>query len=141
MKEKFIYWLRWTVVLPCAILASILSIFVLHLLLYYSLKEIISPYPETPERVLSPFVMASLFIWTGNQIAPKYKNATAIVLFGLWLLIFGGVFFLTMTDSTWLGQKLSFEVGGLPSTMSLVGAVYGLYKARKENNDSDLRLK
>jgi hypothetical protein len=140
MKEKLIYWLRYVAVLPGALLASILSTFVLHLSLYYSLREIIAPYPETPERVLTPLVMATVFIWTGSQIAPKYKNTTTIILFGLWLFILGGVVFLTMTNSTWLDQKLSFQVGGLPTIMSVVGALFGLFKARQENKDTDIGI-
>ena len=137
MKEKLIYSLRWIAILPGAILASILSTFVLHLSLYYALREIITPYPETPERVLTPLVMAAVFIWTGNQIAPKYKNTTAIILFGLWLFILGGFVFLAMTNSNWLNNRLSFQIGGLPTIMSLVGAFLGLYKSRQENNDKD----
>lgn len=137
MKEKLLYSLRWVAVLPGAILASILATFVLHLSLYYALTQFIDPYPETPERILTPFVMAMVFILTGSQIAPNYKNTTAIILFGFWLFILGGFVFLTMTDSKWLNNKLSFQVGGLPTIMSAVGAIIGVYKARQENNDKD----
>ena len=82
MKEKLNYWLRWLAVLPGALLASVVSSFVLHWSLYYFFKEFIQPYPETPERILIPLVMTSVFILTGNYIAPKYKNTISIILFG-----------------------------------------------------------
>lgn len=137
MKIKLIYWLRWIAVLPGALLGAILSTFLLHLMLYNILKQFIDPYPELPERILTPFVIAAVFIWAGNEIAPAHKNTTAIILFGLWLFIIGGFVFLTFTDGSLMGKKLYFQAGGIASVMAVVGALYGLYKARQENNDKD----
>lgn len=137
MNPRLKYWLRWIAILPGALLAAILATVVLHLILYITLTKFVTPYPELPERILTPFVISAIFIWAGNEIAPNYKNTTAIILFGLWLFLAGGFIFLTLTDSSWFGKKLYFQAGGIAPIMAIVGALFGVYKARKSNNDKD----
>jgi len=121
------YWLRWLTVLPDALLAGILATFLLHWILYSTLTKFIDPYPELPERLLSPFVMAAVFIWAGSRIAPEHKFKTALVLFGLLLLLLGGFVFLGLTGANLMGYQLYFQDGGIRSIMAFAGALTGLF--------------
>lgn len=136
MKKDYIYWLRWLVVLPGALLGGILTSFPLHWILYSTLRNetiFIDPYPELPERILLPLVAAFVFVWAGSRIAPEHKLKTSIVLFGIWLFLSGGVVFLTLYDSGWFGQQLYFQGGIIGPIMAVVGAFIGLFIAgRKE---------
>src|SRR6266853_4469672 len=62
---KITYWLRWLAVIPGALLAGILSKFLLHLALYYMFTEATDPpyYPELPEQILTPGVMVGTLLW------------------------------------------------------------------------------
>ena len=85
------HWLRWIAVLPGALLGGILMVFPLHWILYNTLSNFIEPYPELPERILTPFVVALGFVALGARIAPERKMEVAVVLFGLWMVLLGGV--------------------------------------------------
>ncbi len=137
MSPKLQYWVRWIAVLPGAIIAGIISMFIVHLVLYNSLKEIIQPYPELPERILTPLVASATIIIAGSWIAPDKKEWTSIFLFGLWAFVSGGIVLLTLMDSPFFGYKLSFQIGGLPTLGAIAGAVFGLYKVRRAEKDKD----
>src|SRR5712671_2441313 len=80
LQSKFTYWLRWLVVLPGGMLASLVALFPLHLILYFTFKDNVESYPKWPERTLTPFVVAGVLVWAGSRIAPEFKMTTAIVL-------------------------------------------------------------
>ncbi len=131
-KRNFTYWFRWLAVLPSALLAGIVASFPLHWVLYSTLTSFIEPYPELPERILFPFVMAVAFIWAGSYIAPEHKFKTAIALFGIWIFLLGGFVFLTLTGSELAGRQLYFQGGGIGPIMAVVGAITGLFIVRKK---------
>jgi hypothetical protein len=138
MKKDFAYWLRWLAVLPGALIGGILASFPLHWILYSTLRNetiFIDPYPELPERILFPFVMATVFVWAGSRIAPEHKFKTSIVLFGIWLFLTGGFVFLTLSGSGWLGYQLYFQGGGIGPVMAVVGAFVGLYIVRRKEKN------
>lgn len=126
-------WLRWLAVLPGAILAAALSSFPLHLVLYATLSNFIEPYPEIPERVLLPFVAAMAFLWAGAKIAPTHRFETSVVLFGLWLALWGAVVALTLYGAEIAGRALVFQGGALGPIAAVVGALTGLYVTRREH--------
>lgn len=128
-------WLRWIAVLPAALLAMVLSAFPLHFVLYQTLtgSGIVEPYPETPERILLPFVGAVAFIWAGARVAPNHKVKAAMVLFVLWLLMLGGAVSLVLSGVDLGGLQFNLEGGGLAPVMALIGAVISLYIVRKQN--------
>jgi hypothetical protein len=128
-------WLRWIAVPPAALLAIVLSAFLLHLVLYQTLtgSGLVEPYPETPERILLPLVGAVAFIWAGARVAPNHKVKVAMVLFVLWLIMLGGAVAMVLSGSDFGGLQFNFEGGGLAPAMALIGAVIGLYIVRKQN--------
>lgn len=132
IERNFVYWLRWLAVLPGALLAGMIAIFPLHLVLYNTLSNFVEPYPEMPERILTPLVIAGVFVYAGSRIAPEFKIETSVVLFGLWLFLIGGFVFLTFYGADWFGGQLYFRGGGLSTIMAIVGAAIGLFVVRKQ---------
>jgi len=129
------YWIRWLAVLPGALIAGALAIFLLHWILYATLSNFVEPYPELPERALTPFAIAAVFVWSGSRIAPDYKVEAAVLLFGLWMALLGGFVFLTLSGTTWMGRPMYFQGGGVAPIMAAVGAFTGLYVVRKERKE------
>jgi hypothetical protein len=127
--------LRWIAVLPGAFLAMPLSSFPLHLVLYQTLtgSGIIEPYPEAPERILSPLVATLAFVWVGSRIAPNRKVEAAITLFGLTLLGCGASLALAVSGAHFGNVSYYVRLGGLPIIAGIAGAFIGLYVAYREN--------
>jgi len=123
---------RWIAVLPISIATAIAATFVLHFILYFTLTKFVTPYPEFPERVLTPFVIAIIFVWTGSGIAPNNKLKVAIILFSIWILLAGGFIIVVLTGGKWFGKGLYFEASGIAPIMGIIGAFVGLYWARKK---------
>jgi hypothetical protein len=134
MKKHLAYWFRWLAVLPGALVTGMIVGFPLHWVLYSTLTSIVKPYPELPERILFPFVVAAVFVWVGSCIAPAHKFKTAIALFGVWLFVLGGFVFLTLTGSNWMGSQLYFQGGGIAPIMAAAGAATGLLIVRKRGS-------
>lgn len=132
--------LRWIAVLPGSIVVGLLALFPLHWTLYLVLTNFVEVYPELPERVLAPAVLSGVFVWIGSRIAPTYKFETAILLFGIWMFLIGGVVFLTLGEGDWFGGRLYFQGGVVPTIMAVVGAIIGLYTARLEQGETTASL-
>lgn len=142
MDKGLKYWFRWIAVLPGALIAGLLSTFLLRLILVQTLKNFVEPYPEFPERALTPFAIALTFVWVGCEIAPEHKYKTGILLFSMWMFLAGGFIFLTLTGGTWFGKNLYLQGGGFAPIMGIVGAFTGLYIVRKkftERVDGDIK--
>lgn len=127
--------MRWIAVLPGSFLAMLLSSFPLHLVLYQTLtgSGIVEPYPEAPERILSPLAATLAFIWAGSRIAPSRKMETALGLFGLSLLGSGGALALAVVGFRDDNIGFYLRLGGLPIAAGIAGAFIGLYIAYREN--------
>ena len=123
----YIQILRWIAVLPCAIIAALLSLVPLHLLLYLIFTRFVEVYPEMPERILAPAVLSGVFIWVGAKVSPDYKLETAVILFGVWMFLVGGFVFLTFTGNEFNGGQLYFRYSGVPTFMAVIGAIVGLF--------------
>jgi hypothetical protein len=125
---------RWSMVLPGAIVSAFLVLFPLHIALYQTLtgSGFIEPYPQSPERILSPFVAAIGFVWGGARIAPYRKSAAAIALFGGWLLLAGASLTLGILGTRFGNTQYSIQWGGLPFAGTIFGAAVGLYLAHRD---------
>jgi len=132
------YWLRWLAVLPGAILAGILVLFPLHWALYLLLINFVRPYPDLPERILTPLVIGPMFIWAGSRIAPQYRVETAVGLFGLWMALLVGVVYLTVSDGTFMGRRPYFQGSRIVPVAALIGGFVGLYIVRKESTETEV---
>jgi hypothetical protein len=137
MKKSMVL-LRWAAVLPVALLGSLLASYPLHIILYLTLTQFCDPYPELPERILFPFIFASSFIWIGSKIAPAFKNATSIILFGLYVFMYGGAVFLVWAGSPVFGGTLSFQASGIGVIMAITGAIFGVFMTLKANRDKKI---
>jgi drug/metabolite transporter (DMT)-like permease len=125
------YWLRWLAVIPGAVVGGVLLTFPLHWILYNTLSNIIDPYPELPEQILTPLVIAAGVVWVGARIAPARKIATAVVLLGLWMVFLGGMAAVMVSRGNIGGREVSLGVG-LGPVMAVVGGVVGLLVVRNE---------
>lgn len=132
------YWLRWLAVLPGAMLAGILVLFPLHWALYLTLINFVRPYPDLPERMLTPLVIAPVFIWAGSRIAPQYRVETAVGLFGIWMALLVGVVYLTLSDGTFMGRRPYFQGSRIVPVAALIGGFVGLYMVRKESTETEV---
>ena len=130
MNKGLKYWFSWIAVLPGALIAGLLSIFLLHLILVQTLKNFVEPYPEFPERALTPFSFTMTFVWIGSQIAPNNKFKVAILLFAISMFLSGGLIIATLTGGTLFGKSLFFQANGVASLMGIIGAFVGLYLSR-----------
>lgn len=126
------HWLRWIAVLPGALLGGIMMVFPLHWILYNTLSNFIEPYPELPERIFTPFVVALGFVALGARIAPERTMEVAVVLFGLWMVLLGGVAALVLFVGNVGGRRLFFHGGGFAAAGAFVGGIVGLVIARRE---------
>jgi hypothetical protein len=137
---KITYCLRWLAVIPGALFAGVLATFPLHFALYYTLTQFVEPYPQLPERLLTPAVIAGTFVWAGAKIAPARKLETAIVLFGLWALLIGGVLAIALFHVKIGDRFVGLDYGGLGSVSAFVGGVVGLLKIRNEEKESAINV-
>lgn len=132
MSRGLTYWFRWFAVLPGALAAGLLITFPLHWVMYSTLSNFVEPYPQLPERALTPFAIAAVFVWAGSRIAPECKVQAAVVLFCLWTALLGSFVLLTFSGGEWMGSRLYFQGGGVAPIMAFVGAMSGLYIVRKK---------
>ncbi|MCK5084495.1 MAG: hypothetical protein KAQ64_02480 [Candidatus Pacebacteria bacterium] len=136
--NKIKYWLRWISVFPGAIIASLLATFFLHWILYFTLVNggTISGVNIKPiEYMLYPFVIAITFIFAGYKIAPKYKFKTAIVLFGIYLIVWSTVSVISLFKGSIYGIDMQFSGRTI---LSLLGAIIGLYTVKKVNEEKTI---
>lgn len=129
--EQVKAWLRWLAVLPGALCGAVLLTVPLHVALYRTLSSFIEPYPELPERVLTPFVIAAGFVWFGALIAPARKVETALVLFGLWMVLLGASLVVVGFVGNIGGRRLYFHGGGVAPLMAFIGGVVGFLFAKE----------
>ncbi len=128
--------IRWVAVFPGALLAGFLATFPLHWLLYLAFAHngTILGFIELPEgtnvfieRMLYPFVIAFVFIYTGFEIAPRQKFKAAIVLAILYITFAVGAFILGTKN----GLKMSLGIRILSPILGLFLAIIIAWKKSK----------
>lgn len=129
-KRGFKYWLSWVGVLPISIIAGVLVTFPIHWFLYATLSggqdPFITPYPELPEKVLSPFFVTFVIVLVGSLVAPQFKFTTAIILTMILVFLAGANFVLGYIGYRYQHIQLNLTAGGLPIIMSAIGAIFSL---------------
>jgi hypothetical protein len=133
--NKLIIITRWIFLIPLAILSGIAMLFPLHWILINTLSHFITPYPELPERILSPFVFSLTFVISGSKIAPNYKFYTSVFLFLIFMILTGVLIWFTSNNIMWFGKTLELNNGGVPFYLSIIGSFLGVYLASKDFNN------
>lgn len=120
--------LRWIGVLPGALVAGLLSTIPLHLVLFQTLSKFVDPYPQTPERLLTPFCVWGVTVWVGSRIAPASRAVTAWVLWVCAVLIVV-LFKVAVPEMETAAQRALVDrvaqPGGLPAVALQVTAIAG----------------
>jgi hypothetical protein len=120
-----------------SIVTAIVILFPLHWILIYTFYNFITPYPELPERLLTPFIFSLTFILTGSLIAPKYKFYTTVFLFSISMILSSILIWVLLNNLMWFGSNLEMQYGGVPFYLSIVGSFIGLYVVSKKFKDFD----
>jgi hypothetical protein len=131
--------IRWILVLPMSIIAAIIMLFPLHWMLVNTLNHFVTPYPELPERLLTPFVFSLTFVITGSKIAPNYKFYSSVFLFSIFMILTGVYIWFISNNIKWFGEILIFQNGGVPFYLGIIGSFTGLFVVLKgfKNDDSE----
>lgn len=111
---------------------AFLATAILHLVLYQTLTGpgLVTPYLETPERILTPLVLTASFVWSGSRFAPSHQLESAVALLGVWLILFGGpVGFTVAGGSVGLGE-LYMKYGLLALFRALADPFFGAQLVR-----------
>lgn len=118
--------LRWVLFLPGMLFYLVISYFILHLSLYFTLRNFISPYPEGPERTLLPVVTCGVMVYSAFCLAPKGKHVamflTAIIVF----LLYFAVAVIIWSDGKLFGNALYFVNGGWQLFFAVIGIICGI---------------
>ena len=129
--------IRLILIFPIGILSGIIATFVLHLLLVSTLTHFVTPYPQFPERILTPFAFCIFFVLGGSMVSPFNKSKTAILLFALQLTLIQLFIFLIEYKINWFGKILEYKEGGLPTYLAIIGGYIGFYLTSKQDVDID----
>lgn len=130
MKTKSSHILRWVLLLPVAMLSALLITFPLHWVLYWTLSggtnPFITPYPQTPEKLLQPMVSALTFVYVCGLVAPSSKlhvvKAAAII----WCSGVILAMFIVHRQGAEVHQIINANYYGIPILSGILGAVFGV---------------
>ena len=129
--------IRLILILPIGILSGIIATFVLHLLLVNTLSHFVTPYPQLPERILTPFAFCTFFVFGGSIVSPFNKSITAILLFAFQITLIEIFIFLIQYKIDWFGKVMEFNEQGLPTYLAIIGGYIGFYLTSKQDVDID----
>jgi hypothetical protein len=129
--------IRLLLILPIGVLSGIISTFILHLFLVNTLSHFVTPYPQFPERVLTPFAFCVFFVFGGSIVSPFNKSKTAILLFALQITLIQIFIFLIQYKIDWFGKILEIKDQGIPTYLAIIGGYIGYYLTSKQNVDID----
>jgi len=130
--KNFTYWLSWIGVLPISLITGLLVSLPVHWILYQTLTNFVTPYPEAPEKILQPFFTSLVVVFISAKIAPQYKLKTAVIMAMLWVFGSGASFVFGYLGHKVGDIELNLTYGGAPIIMGAVGALVGLYIVKKE---------
>lgn len=144
MKNIFIYWTRWIFLIPVSIIVAILVEFPIHWILYSTLSggsdPFITPYPQLPEQLITPFFRSIAFIFAGIYMAPSHKSQAGIFMFILWSIGLGlNIYILRNIEDFDIPSniKITTVAGGLPIIIGFIGSLLTLISIRSISKDTD----
>lgn len=112
--------------MPLAFIAAFIADFPLHWILYATLSggdnPFITPYPKTPEIILSPFVHGLVLVWISAQVVPSKKMNVAYILYGAWIFISLGSYILLK-----LGVFDSFPIKLVENIWTVIAGILGCH--------------
>lgn len=129
--------IRLLLILPIGVLSGIIATFILHLFLVNTLSHFVTPYPQFPERILTPFAFFVFFVFGGSIVSPYKKSKTAILLFALQLTLFQIFIFLIEYKINWFEKILEYKEQGLPTYLAIIGGYIGFYLTSMQDVDID----
>ena len=129
--------IRLILILPIGVLSGIIATFVLHLFLVNTLSHFVTPYPQFPERVLTPFAFCAFFVFGGSLVSPFNKSKTAILLFAFQITLIEIFIFLIQYKIDWFGKVLEYNEQGLPTYLAIIGGYVGFYLLSKRDTNID----
>ena len=101
--EKLPSWLRWILVLPTTLFFYVLANFLLNIagkLLEFFSRD--SPWSDKIfTHLISPGVAGFFAVWVAIAMAPRAKSRTALLITGIWLMIYGGAAFFAAMVGDW----------------------------------------
>lgn len=132
-------WLRWLAVLPAAVIAFPLALFPLRWVLYQTLtgSGIVEPYPEAPERLLTPLVGGIAFVWGGAWVAPVRKVLVAKVLCAIWVLFVVAILAMVIVGVEGVQYEVNFLGAGI--LLGLAAGFVGVHLVSKKYAANELQ--
>ena len=133
-EQSVLYWIRWLLVLPGALVFGFLVTFPFHwilqfvfgfrsnepdlLSLSFILKILKIDSVDSLEYLLYPAIIAVTYIVVGQKIAPKHKFKTAVILFALYAVVWAVGLLVSLNTN--------FEIS-IRTFLALAGAILALY--------------
>ena len=137
--------LRWLAVLPMAIVAALLVMFLLHLVIFQTFhksmdEDFLIRLPkadcENMERFLQPCVSAIAFVYFGARTSPKAHVKTGAILCCIWLL---GAFVasLVVANIITISSNVQFQPTYIRISFGAIGSLLGLLIVRHKSSESE----
>lgn len=130
--EKLPKWLRWIVLFPVSVLFYVLANFLLNIggkLLEFFSRD--SPWSDKIfTHLISPGVAGFYAVGVAIAMAPGAKSTTALLITGVWLMIYGGAAFFAAMVGDWGAV--------IPSVVSAGAAIMGYsdFKSKQPRESS-----
>jgi hypothetical protein len=140
--NPLLYWLRWVVALPAALVAVLAVSFPIHwavLIFSSSSKDgdgglsVWDLPPETLERLGQAFFAPLAFVYIGARVAPAFKLHTAGLLIILWAIGLGAA----LTYGAMIGAYeewawLEFAAVGVLGVAGVIAGGYSVYESQRD---------
>lgn len=123
----------WVIILPLCLLIAALSTFPLRLLLWSTLNKFVKPYPVYIEKLLSPLVVGSVFVYSSYLIAPCKKYITSVFFGSIWTIFILYIIIVTHYELSIFSYKFSSnDLDIMVSIFGLFGGMIGVYFTHKK---------
>lgn len=125
VKIFFNYWLRWILAVPVAVaIGGLANLFLLGIVsIFINLKTADDNVVNILNLLLFPLIIGFISVHIGSKIAPKYCYKTAIILFGIVLLMqIVGFFIAPLSEE---------NTSVIEAVLTVIGGVAGVLFVKK----------